>query len=87
MPRDVDSAVASLENVFLYNLDDLAQVAAQNRQARLVEAEAGRNALVPRTDALWSQLQIQLTTLPEERLVPLADTVPLRRTLSNGALA
>jgi glutamyl-tRNA reductase len=87
MPRDVDSAVASIENVFLYNLDDLAQVAAQNRQARLVEAETGRNALVPRTDALWQQLQLQLTTLPEERLAPTADPIPLRRTAPSGALA
>ncbi len=87
MPRDVDSAVASLGNVFLYNLDDLAQVAAQNRQARLVEAEAGRNTLVPRTEALWQQIQLQMTTLPEERLVPAAEPAPLRRTLSSGALA
>jgi glutamyl-tRNA reductase len=87
MPRDVDAAVASLGNVFLYNLDDLAQVAAQNRQARLVEAEAGRHALVPRTDALWRQLQLQLTTLPEERPVPVADPIPLRRTLPNGVMA
>jgi glutamyl-tRNA reductase len=87
MPRDVDSAVANLGNVFLYNLDDLAQVAAQNRQARLVEAETGRNALVPRTDALWQQLQLQLTTLPEERPVPVADPIPLHRTFPSGALA
>jgi glutamyl-tRNA reductase len=87
MPRDVDSAVASLGNVFLYNLDDLAHVAAQNRQARLVEAEAGRTALVPRIDALWRQLQLQMTTLPQERPAPAADPTPFRQTLPGGALA
>jgi glutamyl-tRNA reductase len=67
MPRDVDTGVAELENVFLYNLDDLAAVAAKNRQARLVHAEAGRLALAPRADALWLQLQLQLATLAGER--------------------
>ena len=65
MPRNVDTAVAQIENVFLYNLDDLAQVAAQNRHARLAEAQAGRAAIAPRIEALWNQLQIQFATLPE----------------------
>lgn len=65
MPRDVDSAVAGLANVFLYNLDNLADVAAKNRQARLVEAEAGKAALAPRIESLWCALQGQLATAPE----------------------
>lgn len=60
MPRDVDSAVAGLANVFLYNLDNLADVAAKNRQARLVEAEAGKVALAPRIESLWCALQGQM---------------------------
>jgi glutamyl-tRNA reductase len=60
MPRDIDAAVAGLENVFLYNLDDLAKIAATNRRARSAEAEAGRLALAPRIDALWAVLQTQL---------------------------
>jgi glutamyl-tRNA reductase len=68
MPRDVDIAVAELENVFLYNLDDLALVAAKNRHARLAEAEVGRLALAPRAQILWQQLQFQLATLTGERL-------------------
>jgi glutamyl-tRNA reductase len=60
MPRDVDAAVGSLENVYLYNLDDLAGVAEKNRLARMAEADRGRSVLAPRTDALWHQLQIQL---------------------------
>lgn len=63
MPRDVEAAVGDLENVFLYNLDDLAEVAAKNRQARRAEAEAGRVTVTARTTAIWSVLQMQLTTL------------------------
>jgi glutamyl-tRNA reductase len=87
MPRDVDAAVANLENVFLYNLDDLARVAAENRQARVAEADAGRAALVPRTAALWAQLQLQLATLIEERATSSATPAPLREVLRSGAFA
>jgi glutamyl-tRNA reductase len=77
MPRDIDAAAGKLENVFLYNLDDLALVAAKNRDARLAEAEAGRAALTQRTHALWSQLQMQIATLPGTRNVasPFSPTV------------
>ena len=34
VPRNVESAVADIDNVFLYNLDDLARVAEENRVAR-----------------------------------------------------
>jgi len=37
LPRDVDTAVTSLDNVYLYNLDDLAQIAEENRRAREAE--------------------------------------------------
>lgn len=67
MPRDVETAVTTVENVFLYNLDDLALAATKNRQARLAHAEAGRAALAPRSEALWQQLQFQFATLPAER--------------------
>jgi glutamyl-tRNA reductase len=63
MPRDIDAAAGKLENVYLYNLDDLALVAAKNRAARLAEAEAGRAALAQRANALWLQLQLQIATL------------------------
>ena len=47
-PANVDPAVASAGNVFLYNLDDLARIAEKERRlARMVEAEQGRQVLVP----------------------------------------
>lgn len=64
MPRNIEADAANLENVFLYNLDDLALVAAKNREARQVHAEKGRGALVSRTEAIWGQLQLQFSTLP-----------------------
>lgn len=64
MPRNIETDASNLENVFLYNLDDLALVASKNREARLAHAEKGRLALVGRTEALWTQLQLQFSTLP-----------------------
>lgn len=64
MPRDIEADAGNLENVFLYNLDDLALVAAKNREARQVHAEKGRLAVAERTESLWRQLQLQFNTLP-----------------------
>ena len=60
LPRDVDPAAASLDNVFVYNLDDLARIAEENRAAR--EAEIGKcRALVnTRAEALWRQIEPRL---------------------------
>jgi glutamyl-tRNA reductase len=40
VPRDIDPAVNGLENVFLYDIDDLHNVVQENRQARQREALA-----------------------------------------------
>jgi glutamyl-tRNA reductase len=61
MPRDVDAAAVDAGNVFLYNLDDLAQLAAKNRLARASEAERARQIVLPRAESLWQQLQAQLS--------------------------
>lgn len=60
MPRDVDAAAVEAGNVFLYNLDDLAELAAKNRLARASEAERARQILAPRAESLWRQVQAQL---------------------------
>jgi len=59
MPRDVDAEVAEAGNLFLYNLDDLSQIAEKNRLARAAEAERGRQVLSLRTESIWKQLQAQ----------------------------
>jgi glutamyl-tRNA reductase len=56
LPRDVESAAADLQNVFLYNLDDLARIAETNRSAREAEIGRCRAILAQRADSLWDQV-------------------------------
>jgi len=61
LPRDVDGAAARLQNVFLYNLDDLARIAEQNRSAREADVARCRAILSERADALWRSVQGRLS--------------------------
>jgi glutamyl-tRNA reductase len=70
LPRDVDAAAAGLENVFLYNLDDLAKIADQNRAAREAEIGKCRALLSTRADALWRHIEPRLQS-------PLTEGAPL----------
>ena len=63
MPRDVDPAVAEIQNVFLYNLDDLAKIADDNRAAREAEIAKCRAIIVEKADALWRQVAAQVEAL------------------------
>ena len=60
LPRDVETAVAQLENVYLYNLDDLAKIAEENRAARAAEITKCRQILAERAAVLWKQVEPQL---------------------------
>jgi glutamyl-tRNA reductase len=60
VPRDVEAAAAELQNVFLYNLDDLARIAEQNRSAREAEMGRCREILSHRADGLWRQVERHL---------------------------
>jgi len=70
VPRDVESAVNELEGCFVYDIDDLQQVAAVNQASRSREAEAaegivsseaaryaGRLAQAPATESIKQLLQ------------------------------
>jgi glutamyl-tRNA reductase len=57
LPRDIDPAVAKLENVFLYNLDDLGRIAAENLAARTAELGKARAIAGERAAALWRQIR------------------------------
>ncbi|MDF3058240.1 MAG: glutamyl-tRNA reductase [Rariglobus sp.] len=59
LPRDIDAAVARLENVFLYNLDDLAKIAEENRAARAAEVVHARALIAEKATALWKQVESQ----------------------------
>jgi len=79
VPRDVAPAVNSLEGCFVYDIDDLQQVAAQNQSARSREAQAAesivssevdryndRLAQLPATDAIKQLLaEAEATRLAE----------------------
>lgn len=80
LPRDVDPAVADLQNVFLYNLDDLAKIADENRAAREAEIAKCRAIVTAKADALWQQVAGQLSELRE---IPSAD--PGSHPASEGA--
>jgi glutamyl-tRNA reductase len=56
LPRDVEALAAEVPNAFLYNLDDLAAIASENRTARASEVERCRQILGERTEFLWRDL-------------------------------
>ena len=64
LPRDVDPATAQLANVFLYNLDDLAEIAEQNLAQREAEVAKCRAILAARTAALWPAVAHSLNNHP-----------------------
>jgi len=45
-----------MPNVYLYNLDDLANIANENLRARLVEVEKARLAINQRAEELWQRI-------------------------------
>jgi glutamyl-tRNA reductase len=64
LPRDVEASAADLQNVFLYNLDDLARIAEQNRSAREAEVARCRAILMERADGLWRSVQRRCADAP-----------------------
>jgi glutamyl-tRNA reductase len=63
LPRDVDPSVAEIDNVFLYNLDDLAKIAEENRVARAAEMVKCRAIVTEKAEALWRQVAAQVDAL------------------------
>ena len=57
MPRDVDPSVEEVENVYLYNLDDLSNIANANLEARKAEIEKARKILNKHAWNLWLMLR------------------------------
>ena len=66
LPRDVDPEVTTLDNVFLYNLDDLAKIAEENRAAREAELAKCRAIASEKADALWRQVAGQIAAFASE---------------------
>jgi len=70
MPRDIESGASDLQNVFLYNLDDLAKIAETNRSARESEVVRCRAILAEKADGLWSVVQKGIESAGESKSAP-----------------
>jgi len=57
LPRNVSPAVDTLENVYLYNLDDLSAIANENIEMRKAEIDRARKILKAHAWNLWLQLR------------------------------
>jgi glutamyl-tRNA reductase len=57
LPRDVEPSVAKVENVFVYNLDDLARIADENLAAREAEVVKARAIVQEKAESLWKQIE------------------------------
>ena len=56
VPRDIDEGVSELENVYLYNMDDVSAIANENLKSRMAEVERCKGALAHRAIRLWQQM-------------------------------
>jgi glutamyl-tRNA reductase len=63
VPRDVEPSVNDLENVYLYDIDDLSHVVAQSLEGRRGEADRAEQLVLEETNA-FTQRVSQLTMKP-----------------------
>ena len=57
VPRNIEPEVNNLENVFLYDIDDLGKVVEQNRKGREAEAQAAEIIIAEEVDKLVARLK------------------------------
>jgi glutamyl-tRNA reductase len=57
VPRSIEPAVNGLDGVYLFDVDDLEGVVAENRGARASEAQRAETIVDTEVDAFWSWLQ------------------------------
>ena len=65
MPRDVDPSVESLDNVFVYNLDDISKMANENLEQRKSEIDRAKKILGRQAWWLWLELR-RRSVLPQD---------------------
>ncbi len=59
VPRNIEPAVNELDNVFLYDIDDLQQVVDENLKARMQEAEEAEAIVEEEVKRMISRLRVQ----------------------------
>jgi len=57
IPRDIDPKAGDLDNVYLYNLDDLAAISDGNRAARSAEIAKAQEMIETKSAFLWESLK------------------------------
>ena len=56
VPRNIEEKVSQIDNVFLYNMDDVSAIANENLKSRVSEVDRCRGALARRAKKLWEQM-------------------------------
>src|SRR5207247_9334695 len=91
MPRDVEPSVAQLENVFLYDIDDLQAVAAQAAAERRGDIPAAERIVSEEVERFWAWYGglVVVPVLKEirERLVPVCAAELVRSTRRRSHLS
>jgi glutamyl-tRNA reductase len=58
VPRDIDTRIAELPNIYLYNLEDLANIANENLASRQQEVDACLAELDAKARNMWERLRL-----------------------------
>ncbi len=66
IPRDIEESAAELDNVYLYNLDDLAQIADENLRLRKMETTHGKELLTERAEKTWTHFTARFSHLSKD---------------------
>ena len=61
VPRNIEETVAKIDNVFLYNMDDVSAIANENLKSRMAEVDRCRNVLGKKAVRIWEQMTGQTT--------------------------
>jgi glutamyl-tRNA reductase len=59
VPRDIDPAVADFEDIYLFSIDDLQQVVAENKQQRATEADAAHVMIAQEVTRFLSEARVK----------------------------
>ena len=62
VPRNIDPAINDLDNVFLYDIDDLQEVVNANLRERMKEADHAEKIVVEEVDRMMARLKLQEVT-------------------------
>ena len=60
MPRDIEASASDLQNLFLYNLDDLSEIANENLKSRQKEVDTCLAELAKKAQYTWKGLGLQV---------------------------